>query len=94
MGARHAWTVDTRHHTLELCFVSSSVRSCIAMAPVGLLLIVVNAAAMLLAPPAGAAALPRVVHAPKADGTLAILAVGDWGRRGQFNQTLVAQQVT
>jgi tartrate-resistant acid phosphatase type 5 len=35
-----------------------------------------------------------VEHAPtKADGSLAILAVGNWGRRGQFNQTLVAQQV-
>jgi tartrate-resistant acid phosphatase type 5 len=51
------------------------------------------ASALLLASPADAA-LPRVEHAPtKADGSLAILAVGDWGRRGQFNQTLVAQQV-
>nr|CAB3489998.1 unnamed protein product [Digitaria exilis] len=62
------------------------------MALVGLLLIVASAAAVLLAPPASAA-LPRVEHVPKADGTLAILAVGDWGRRGQFNQTLVAQQM-
>lgn len=61
-----------------------------------LLLIVVMsaaAAALLLALPADAA-LPRVEHAPKAaEGSLAVLAVGDWGRRGQFNQTLVAQQV-
>jgi hypothetical protein len=64
------------------------------MAPAELLLVVVvtAAAALLLAAPASAA-LPRVLHAPKADGTLAVLAVGDWGRRGQFNQTLVAQQV-
>jgi tartrate-resistant acid phosphatase type 5 len=56
------------------------------------LVVVVTAAALLLAP--GVAALPRVEHAPKAaDGSLAILVVGDWGRRGQFNQTLVAQQV-
>ncbi|RLM68854.1 purple acid phosphatase 3-like [Panicum miliaceum] len=65
------------------------------MAPAGLLLVVVAtaaAAALLLAAPAGAA-LPRVEHAPKADGTLVVLAVGDWGRRGQFNQTLVARQM-
>ena len=61
------------------------------MAPVGLLLVgVVTAVAGLLLE---AAALPRVEHPPKAGGTLAVLAVGDWGRRGQFNQTLVAQQV-
>ena len=57
------------------------------------LVVVAGAAALLLAAPADAA-LPRVEHAPtKADGSLAVLAVGDWGRRGQFNQTLVAQQV-
>jgi hypothetical protein len=60
-----------------------------------MLLAVASAAAvaLLVASPADAA-LPQVEHAPtKADGSLAILAVGDWGRRGQFNQTLVAQQV-
>ncbi|KAG2562587.1 hypothetical protein PVAP13_8KG273600 [Panicum virgatum] len=66
------------------------------MAPVGLLLVgVVTAVAGLLleaAAPASAT-LPRVEHPPKAGGTLAVLAVGDWGRRGQFNQTLVAQQM-
>lgn len=60
-----------------------------------LLLAVVAAAACLLlllvAP--SAAELTRVEHPPKTEGSLAILAVGDWGRRGQFNQTLVAQQV-
>ncbi|XP_062182869.1 purple acid phosphatase 4-like [Phragmites australis] len=48
--------------------------------------------AALLLVPAGAE-LTRVEHAPKAEGSLAILAVGDWGRRGQFNQTLVAEQM-
>jgi hypothetical protein len=59
-----------------------------------LLTVIVAAAAsllLLLAP--SAAELARVEHPPKNDGSLAILAVGDWGRRGQFNQTLVAQQV-
>ncbi|CAN6363123.1 unnamed protein product [Urochloa humidicola] len=63
--------------------------------PVALMLVIVSAAAaaLLMAAPA-AAALPRVEHSPKAaDGSLAILVVGDWGRRGQFNQTLVAQQM-
>ncbi|CAL4992699.1 unnamed protein product [Urochloa decumbens] len=64
--------------------------------PVALMLVIVSAAAaaaLLLAAPA-AAVLPKVEHAPEAaDGSLAILVVGDWGRRGQFNQTLVAQQM-
>ena len=60
-----------------------------------MLLVAVSAVAVaLLLAPRADAALPRVEHAPtKADGSLAILVVGDWGRRGQFNQTLVAQQV-
>ncbi|KAJ1275811.1 hypothetical protein BS78_05G165400 [Paspalum vaginatum] len=62
------------------------------MAALLLLLVAVSVAVVLLAPPAGAA-FPRVQHPPKADGSLAILAVGDWGRRGQFNQTLVAKQM-
>ncbi|PWZ26510.1 Purple acid phosphatase 3 [Zea mays] len=59
-----------------------------------LLTVIVAAAAsllLLLAP--SAAELTRVEHPPKNEGSLAILAVGDWGRRGQFNQTLVAQQM-
>jgi len=63
------------------------------MAPAGLLLVGVVAAVAGLLLAAAAAALPRVEHPPKAGGTLAVLAVGDWGRRGQFNQTLVARQV-
>lgn len=57
-----------------------------AMGPVVLLLLVAVAA------PA-AAELPRLEHSPKADGSLSILAVGDWGRRGEFNQSRVATQV-
>ncbi|WVZ51291.1 hypothetical protein U9M48_002447 [Paspalum notatum var. saurae] len=52
----------------------------------------VAAAVLLLVAPA-AAELTRVEHLPKAEGSLAVLAVGDWGRRGQYNQTLVAQQM-
>lgn len=60
---------------------------------VGIVLVVIVAvAASLLAP--AAAELTRVEHPPKTEGSLNILAVGDWGRRGQFNQTLVAEQVT
>ena len=40
------------------------------------------------------AELPRLEHPPsKEDRSLTLLAVGDWGRRGQFNQSLVAEQV-
>ena len=64
-----------------------------APARLPLVVVVIAVAGLLLAAPPAGAALPRVAHAPKAGGTLAVLAVGDWGRRGQFNQTLVAQQV-
>jgi tartrate-resistant acid phosphatase type 5 len=56
-----------------------------------IVLVVVAAAVVALAP--AAAELTQVEHLPKAEGLLNILAVGDWGRRGQYNQTLVAQQV-
>ena len=60
------------------------------MAPVTLLLIVAVAVA---AASSVAAELPRLEQSPKADGSLTILAVGDWGRHGEFNQSRVAAQV-
>jgi hypothetical protein len=41
-----------------------------------------------------AAALPRVEHPARNDGTLSLLVVGDWGRGGTHNQSRVAEQVT
>jgi hypothetical protein len=32
-------------------------------------------------------------HAPKQDGSLSFLVIGDWGRRGSYNQSQVAFQV-
>ncbi|CAK7326858.1 unnamed protein product [Dovyalis caffra] len=40
-----------------------------------------------------AAELQRFEHAAKADGSLRLLVVGDWGRRGAYNQTEVALQM-
>ncbi|XP_061985835.1 purple acid phosphatase 4-like [Populus nigra] len=40
-----------------------------------------------------AAELQRFEHAAKADGSLSLLVVGDWGRRGAYNQTEVALQM-
>ena len=40
-----------------------------------------------------AAALPRVEHPARNDGTLSLLVVGDWGRKGTYNQSRVAEQV-
>lgn len=40
-----------------------------------------------------AAELQRFKQAPKPDGSLSFLVVGDWGRRGQYNQSQVALQV-
>ena len=54
--------------------------------------LLVSAMLLLLLSPA-TAELQRVQHAPKDDGSLTVLAVGDWGRGGQYNQTLVADQV-
>lgn len=40
------------------------------------------------------AGMIRVENRPtKADGSLSFLVVGDWGRNGDYNQSLVAQQV-
>ncbi|KAJ7942790.1 Purple acid phosphatase [Quillaja saponaria] len=37
--------------------------------------------------------LQRLEHAAKADGSLSLLVVGDWGRRGAYNQSKVAFQM-
>ena len=39
------------------------------------------------------AELQRLEHAAKADGSLSVMVVGDWGRRGTHNQSKVAVQV-
>jgi len=40
------------------------------------------------------AELPRFKHAPKQpQQSLNLLVVGDWGRKGTYNQSLVANQV-
>lgn len=40
------------------------------------------------------AELQRFEHPPKAEGCLSFLVVGDWGRRGLYNQSQVALQVS
>ncbi|CAN6290088.1 unnamed protein product [Urochloa humidicola] len=40
-----------------------------------------------------AAALPRLGHPAKSDGSLSLLVVGDWGRKGTYNQSRVAEQM-
>nr|CAB3491738.1 unnamed protein product [Digitaria exilis] len=65
------------------------------MAPrVKLVVAFVFAAVVVVFQVGSSAELPRLEHPPtKADGSLAVLAVGDWGRRGQFNQSMVAEQM-
>lgn len=53
---------------------------------------VVLVVALLCAPPA-AAELARLEHPAKNDGSLSVLVVGDWGRKGTYNQSRVAEQV-
>ncbi|RWW44520.1 hypothetical protein BHE74_00049711 [Ensete ventricosum] len=50
-------------------------------------------AILLLAILACSAELQRFESPVKPDGSLSILVVGDWGRKGQFNQSQVATQV-
>ncbi|KAL0420214.1 UNVERIFIED_CONTAM: Purple acid phosphatase 8, partial [Sesamum latifolium] len=38
------------------------------------------------------AELQRFEHPTKADGSLTALVIGDWGRKGQYNQSEVAYQ--
>lgn len=40
------------------------------------------------------AELQHFQHPVKPDGSLSFLVVGDWGRKGQYNQSKVAFQVT
>uniref|UniRef100_A0A803P7T6 Calcineurin-like phosphoesterase domain-containing protein n=1 Tax=Cannabis sativa TaxID=3483 RepID=A0A803P7T6_CANSA len=39
------------------------------------------------------AELPRLQHPTKVDGSLSFLVVGDWGRKGAYNQTQIARQM-
>uniref|UniRef100_J3N8Y5 Purple acid phosphatase n=1 Tax=Oryza brachyantha TaxID=4533 RepID=J3N8Y5_ORYBR len=63
-----------------------------APAPVALLLL--TAAAVAAVAPA-AAELPRLEHHPHRgdDGSVSLLVVGDWGRHGAYNQSMVAAQM-
>ncbi|ONK65336.1 uncharacterized protein A4U43_C07F36070 [Asparagus officinalis] len=47
----------------------------------------------LILSPRTSAELKRFQQEVKGDGSLSFLAVGDWGRRGYFNQSLVASQM-
>ncbi|EAZ18691.1 hypothetical protein OsJ_34211 [Oryza sativa Japonica Group] len=58
-------------------------------APVITLLVFLVAVAAATA----AAEMPRMEHPRKGDGSLSLLAVGDWGRRGAYNQSMVAAQM-
>ncbi|TVU24750.1 hypothetical protein EJB05_27204 [Eragrostis curvula] len=64
--------------------------TCCASPAMAVLELVIVAALLIVQ---AGAELTRVEHTPKTEGSLSILAVGDWGRRGQFNQTLVAEQM-
>ncbi|GJN08519.1 hypothetical protein PR202_ga26451 [Eleusine coracana subsp. coracana] len=48
-------------------------------------------AAVLCAP--AAAELTRLEHPAKNDGSLSLLVIGDWGRKGAYNQSRVAEQM-
>ncbi|CAL4913480.1 unnamed protein product [Urochloa decumbens] len=56
-------------------------------------LAILAAAALLCDCDPAAAALPRLGHPAKSDGSLSLLVVGDWGRKGAHNQSRVAEQM-
>ncbi|TVU47791.1 hypothetical protein EJB05_07400 [Eragrostis curvula] len=60
-------------------------------AAVAEVLTVLAVAALLCAP--AIAELTRLEHPAKDDGTVSLLVVGDWGRKGTFNQSRVAEQM-
>lgn len=37
--------------------------------------------------------LQRFIEPAKSDGSVSFIVIGDWGRRGSFNQSIVAYQV-
>lgn len=47
----------------------------------------------LLFVPASSALFQRLEHPVKADGSLSLVVIGDWGRKGAYNQSQVANQV-
>ncbi|GJN30827.1 hypothetical protein PR202_gb19165 [Eleusine coracana subsp. coracana] len=62
------------------------------METAALALLAVTAALVMCAP--AAAELARVAHeSAKNDGALSLLVVGDWGRKGAYNQSRVAEQM-
>lgn len=48
---------------------------------------------LLLLFPMAMSELHRLEHPANIDGSISFLVVGDWGRRGTFNQSQVAHQV-
>ncbi|CAN6313458.1 unnamed protein product [Urochloa humidicola] len=56
-------------------------------------LAILAAAAFLCHCDPAAAALPRLEQPAKSDGSLSLLVVGDWGRKGAYNQSRVAEQM-
>ncbi|KAI9074087.1 hypothetical protein K1719_043932 [Acacia pycnantha] len=57
------------------------------------LIFLTAASVWCLLPIPSAAELRRLHHHPKPDNTLSFLVVGDWGRKGSYNQTFVAHQM-
>jgi hypothetical protein len=59
-----------------------------------LLCLTLSAAILSLCSVLSTAELQQFEQDPKADRSLSFLVVGDWGRRGGFNQSEVAEQVS
>ncbi|URD82130.1 Purple acid phosphatase, partial [Musa troglodytarum] len=65
----------------------------VALETTALSLVLLAAATLMLALLPCSAELQRFERPAKADGSLSLLVVGDWGRKGQFNQSQVAAQM-
>lgn len=64
----------------------------VALETTALSLVLLAAAMVMPALLPCSAELPLFERPAKADGSLSLLVVGDWGRKGQFNQSQVAAQ--
>ncbi|WOL03931.1 purple acid phosphatase 17-like [Canna indica] len=66
----------------------------VAREAIALALVLATTASVLLFLPDSCSAVLQRFHQPiKANGSLSLLVVGDWGRKGQFNQSEVATQM-
>ncbi|KAK9116685.1 hypothetical protein Sjap_015632 [Stephania japonica] len=85
------WSVPVRPSGERRCGGSGAMAACLGRTSVALLCLL-WILFMYNEIPTTVAKFQTIQHPPKADGYLSILVLGDWGRRGAYNQSQVAFQ--